>query len=138
MWKQARVCGKFLGTIYFDAGRAPPPLLAGSAGERGRARGRAAREEMAQPAFSAMDALEFPELHEESVGVLAFTRNLHKLMASAGVTDFTLKARARAAAAGTTANGRVAAAATSAAARRRAGPVHARLQAASAAAERGD
>ena len=38
-----------------------------------------------------MDALEFPELHEESVGVLAFTRNLYKLMLAAGVTDFSLK-----------------------------------------------
>ena len=47
---------------------------------------------MAQPAFNAMDCLEFPELHEDSVGVLAFTRNLYKLMAAAGVSDFSLKA----------------------------------------------
>lgn len=46
---------------------------------------------MQQPAFSGMDSLEFPELHEESVGVLAFSRNLYKMMRASGIHDFSLK-----------------------------------------------
>lgn len=46
---------------------------------------------MQQPAFSSMDSLEFPELHEESVGVLAFSRNLYKTMRAAGIHDFSLR-----------------------------------------------
>jgi len=49
------------------------------------------REELQQPEFSAIDALEFPELHEESVGNLAFLRALFKLVRTAGVTDFGVK-----------------------------------------------
>lgn len=48
---------------------------------------------MHQPAFSGMDSLEFPELHEDSVGVLAFSRNLYKMMRASGVHDFSLKVR---------------------------------------------
>ncbi len=51
-------------------------------------------EELQQPVFSALDALQFPELHEESIGVLAFTRHLYRLMFAAGVHDFSLRARA--------------------------------------------
>ena len=43
--------------------------------------------------FAALDALTYPELHEESVGVIAFTRNLHRLVRTAGITDFSMRAR---------------------------------------------
>eukprot|EP00850_Spirogloea_muscicola_P000885 SM000003S11130 [mRNA] locus=s3:1138193:1140561:+ [translate_table: standard] len=49
------------------------------------------REELHQPVFSAIDALEFPELHEESIACLAFNRAVTKLMYVAGVEDFTLR-----------------------------------------------
>lgn len=41
----------------------------------------------------AIDALEFPELHDESIPALAFIRHLTRLMQAAGVRDFSLKAR---------------------------------------------
>lgn len=44
--------------------------------------------------FSAIDALEFPELHDESIPAVAFQRHLGRLLAAAGVRDFSLKARA--------------------------------------------
>eukprot|EP00897_Mesotaenium_endlicherianum_P004693 jgi/Mesen1/4251/ME000022S03536 len=49
------------------------------------------REELRQPNFAAMDVLEFPELHEDSVGALAFVRAVSKLMLAAGVHDFTVQ-----------------------------------------------
>lgn len=49
------------------------------------------REEMQQPVFSAIDALEFPELHDESIPAMAFVKALNKLMLASGVKDFTLK-----------------------------------------------
>ena len=49
------------------------------------------REELQQPVFSAIDVLEFPELHEESIGQLAFNRAVTKLLLFAGVHDFTLQ-----------------------------------------------
>lgn len=49
------------------------------------------REELQQPVFNAIDMLEFPELHEESIGALAFNRAVTKLMMAAGVHDFTHK-----------------------------------------------
>ena len=42
--------------------------------------------------FSAIDALEFPELHDESIPAVAFQRHLGRLLAAAGVRDFSLKA----------------------------------------------
>eukprot|EP00899_Mesostigma_viride_P008740 jgi/Mesvir1/17868/Mv12945-RA.1 len=49
------------------------------------------REELHQPIFRAMDLLEYPELHEESIGSLSFDRALCKLMDASGFHDFTLK-----------------------------------------------
>ncbi|KAL4427452.1 hypothetical protein ABPG77_000741 [Micractinium sp. CCAP 211/92] len=49
------------------------------------------REELQQPVFMAIDALEFPELHDESIPALAFIRHLTRLMQAAGVRDFSLK-----------------------------------------------
>eukprot|EP00271_Cylindrocystis_brebissonii_P004192 TRINITY_DN15784_c0_g1_i1.p1 TRINITY_DN15784_c0_g1~~TRINITY_DN15784_c0_g1_i1.p1 ORF type:complete len:460 (+),score=149.04 TRINITY_DN15784_c0_g1_i1:662-2041(+) len=49
------------------------------------------REELTQPVFAAMDILDNPELHEESIGNLAFTRAISKLMFASGVTDFSMK-----------------------------------------------
>ncbi|XP_024390098.1 uncharacterized protein [Physcomitrium patens] len=46
------------------------------------------REELQQPAFHAIEKLEYPELHEESVGILASIRAISKLMAVTGVDDF--------------------------------------------------
>lgn len=51
------------------------------------------REELQQPVFAALDALSFPELHEESIGVITFTRHLYRLMRTAGVHDFSMRAR---------------------------------------------
>lgn len=51
------------------------------------------REEMQQPVFSAIDAIEFPELHDESIPAMAFIRNLFKLMRACGVQDFNLRVR---------------------------------------------
>jgi len=48
------------------------------------------REDMAQPAFSGMQELEFPELHEESVPTIAFLNACQKLMTMVGITDFTM------------------------------------------------
>ena len=48
-------------------------------------------EELQQPVFSAIDALEFPELHDESIPAVAFQRHLGRLLAAAGVRDFSLK-----------------------------------------------
>jgi hypothetical protein len=39
----------------------------------------------------AIDALEFPELHDESIPAMAFIRHLTKLLQAAGVRDFSLK-----------------------------------------------
>ena len=51
------------------------------------------REELQQPVFGAIDALEFPELHEDSIGTMAFSRSLCKLMEAAGVADFSFHVR---------------------------------------------
>ena len=51
------------------------------------------REELQQPVFTAIDALEFPELHDESIPFMAFLKQLTKLMKAAGVRDFMMQAR---------------------------------------------
>ena len=43
--------------------------------------------------FTAIDALEFPELHDESIPFMAFLKQLTKLMKAAGVRDFMMQAR---------------------------------------------
>jgi kinetochore protein Nuf2 len=49
------------------------------------------REEQQQPVFMAIDALEFPELHDESIPYMTFVRNCTKLLNSAGVRDFNMQ-----------------------------------------------
>jgi hypothetical protein len=49
------------------------------------------KEEMSQPAFSGLSALNYPELHEESIPELTFFRTSSKLMNACGVYDFCLK-----------------------------------------------
>ncbi|EIE22059.1 hypothetical protein COCSUDRAFT_9178, partial [Coccomyxa subellipsoidea C-169] len=49
------------------------------------------REEQQQPVFMAIDALEFPELHDESIPYMTFVRNCAKLLSSAGVRDFNMQ-----------------------------------------------
>lgn len=49
------------------------------------------REELQQPVFMAIDTLEYPELHDESIPTLAFIKNLNRLLVAAGVKDFTLQ-----------------------------------------------
>ncbi|GAX76844.1 hypothetical protein CEUSTIGMA_g4290.t1 [Chlamydomonas eustigma] len=46
------------------------------------------REELMQPVFTAMDAFEYPELHDESIPCFNFFRQLSKLMLACGVKDF--------------------------------------------------
>lgn len=46
------------------------------------------REELRQPAFRAIEKLRYPELHEESVGIVASIRAISKLMPFTGVNDF--------------------------------------------------
>ena len=43
----------------------------------------------------AIDALEFPELHDESIPAMAFVKALTQLMAVTGVKDFTHKVAVR-------------------------------------------
>ena len=49
------------------------------------------REAMYAPELDAADVLEFPELYEEAIGNLKFTRRLFDLMRRCGVPDFTLR-----------------------------------------------
>lgn len=49
------------------------------------------REELNQPLFAAIDAFEYPELHDESIAARNFFRHLSKLMAACGVKDFGMK-----------------------------------------------
>lgn len=46
--------------------------------------------------FAAIDAFEYPELHDESIAARSFFSQLSKLMAVCGVKDFGMKARAHA------------------------------------------
>ena len=41
--------------------------------------------------FMAIDALEFPELHDESIPYMAFVKNCTKLLSAAGVRDFSMQ-----------------------------------------------
>ncbi len=49
------------------------------------------KDEMSQPAFSGINALNYPELHEESIPELAFFRACTKMMTVCGVHDFSMK-----------------------------------------------
>jgi chromosome segregation ATPase len=48
------------------------------------------REEMQQPVFNAIDCLQFPELHDNSIPNIVFSKNLSKLMNASGLQDFSL------------------------------------------------
>jgi len=48
------------------------------------------REEMQQPIFSAIECLQFPELHDSSIPNIVFSKNLSKLMSASGLQDFSL------------------------------------------------
>ena len=39
----------------------------------------------------AIDALDFPELHDESIPYMAFLKNCTRLLAAAGVRDFNMQ-----------------------------------------------
>lgn len=56
------------------------------------------REELTQPVFTAMDAFEYPELHDESIPANNFFTQLSKLMVASGVKDFSWRVCACAAA----------------------------------------
>ena len=49
------------------------------------------KEEMSQPAFSGLSALNYPELHEDSIPELTFYRCAAKLMTTCGIHDFCMK-----------------------------------------------
>ena len=49
------------------------------------------REEQQQPVFMAIDALDFPELHDESIPYMAFLKNCTRLLGAAGVRDFNMQ-----------------------------------------------
>lgn len=49
------------------------------------------REEMAQPAFSGLSVLNYPELHEESIPQLNSFRAITKMMEICGIQDFSMK-----------------------------------------------
>ncbi|KAI9096105.1 Nuf2 family-domain-containing protein [Phlyctochytrium arcticum] len=49
------------------------------------------REQYLQPSFDAVQFLEYPDLHQESIGFMAFNRQLRKLMLEVGVDDFSLR-----------------------------------------------
>ena len=49
------------------------------------------REEIQQPVFAAIDALEFPELYDESIPALTFLRSLNKLLLASGIKDFSMR-----------------------------------------------
>ena len=46
---------------------------------------------MQQPIFAAIDVLEYPELHDESIPFFTFFRQLNKLFTASGVKDFALQ-----------------------------------------------
>jgi kinetochore protein Nuf2 len=49
------------------------------------------REELQQPVFAAIDAIEYAELHDESIPAMAFFVQTAKLLRSSGVKDFSMK-----------------------------------------------
>jgi len=49
------------------------------------------RDSLSTPAFAGLNALSFPELHEDSIPELAFVRACAKMMAICGIPDFGLR-----------------------------------------------
>jgi hypothetical protein len=66
---------------------APPPTARPPAAPAPRS------EELNQPVFAAIDAFEYPELHDESIAARSFFLHLARLMAVCGVKDFGMKVR---------------------------------------------
>ncbi|KAA8495536.1 putative kinetochore protein nuf2 [Porphyridium purpureum] len=48
-------------------------------------------EELSQPELHGLEALQYPELHEESVQLIAFHRSMQKLMDASGIPDFSMR-----------------------------------------------
>jgi kinetochore protein Nuf2 len=48
----------------------------------------AAGDDVVQPKFTGLQAIEFPELHEDSIPEFTFVHNLNRLMRAVGVKDF--------------------------------------------------
>lgn len=46
---------------------------------------------MSQPAFAGLSALNYPELHEDSIPELSYLRSCSKMMTICGIVDFGLK-----------------------------------------------
>lgn len=77
----------------------PPPLLhawscqpcAEPAQRASHDTGLPCREELQQPVFAAIDSLEYPELHDESIPVIAFVTHVTKLLNASGIKDFSLR-----------------------------------------------
>ena len=49
------------------------------------------REDLQQPVFAAIDAIDYAELHDESIPAMAFFVQTAKLLRSSGVKDFSMK-----------------------------------------------
>ncbi|KAI8848697.1 Nuf2 family-domain-containing protein [Chytridium lagenaria] len=49
------------------------------------------RDQFSQPNFAAMEILEYPDLHQESIILMAFYRQLARLIIEVGVTDFSVR-----------------------------------------------
>lgn len=49
------------------------------------------RDQFAQPNFAAMEILEHPDLHQESITLMSFYRQLSKLVMEVGVVDFSIR-----------------------------------------------
>ncbi|KAJ3016259.1 kinetochore-associated Ndc80 complex subunit nuf2 [Thoreauomyces humboldtii] len=49
------------------------------------------REQYSQPSFNTVQILEYPELHQDSISLMAYYRQLRKLMVEVGVADFNMR-----------------------------------------------
>ncbi|TPX61932.1 hypothetical protein PhCBS80983_g00851 [Powellomyces hirtus] len=49
------------------------------------------RDQYSQPNFSVTQVLEYPELHQDSISLIAYYRQLRKLMVEVGVDDFNMR-----------------------------------------------
>ncbi|KAJ3216175.1 kinetochore-associated Ndc80 complex subunit nuf2 [Dinochytrium kinnereticum] len=49
------------------------------------------RDQFAQPNFAAMEILEYPDLHQDSIILMGFYRQLARLIIEVGVTDFSVR-----------------------------------------------
>ncbi|KAJ3306519.1 kinetochore-associated Ndc80 complex subunit nuf2, partial [Blyttiomyces sp. JEL0837] len=49
------------------------------------------RDQFSQPNFATMEMLEYPDLHQDSICLMAFYRQLYKLVSELGITDFCIR-----------------------------------------------